>query len=53
MLTLLPSILGPDICPQGSITSTPLTISSPPSDIKKAYMKAVRCVHPDKIPGKL
>ena len=51
MLSLLPTLLGPDICPVGSITSTPLNISSPPSDVKKAYMKAVRCVHPDKIPG--
>lgn len=51
MLTLLPDLLGSQICPPGSITSTPLTVSSPPADVKKAYMKAVRCVHPDKIPG--
>lgn len=51
MLTLLPTLLGAQICPPGSITATPLTVSSPPADIKRAYMKAVRCVHPDKIPG--
>jgi hypothetical protein len=53
MLTLLPSLLGPQLCPPGAITTAPLTVSSPPPDIKRAYMKAVRCVHPDKIPGTL
>ena len=29
--------------------SPSLTVASPPSDVKKAYMKAVRLIHPDKL----
>ena len=50
LLQTLPNIL-PDVVPVGAICSpsNPLSSSSLPSDVKKAYMKAVRFIHPDKL----
>ena len=51
MLQTLPSVL-PEIVMDGMIVSAdapPLTVASPPADVKKAYMKAVRLIHPDKL----
>ena len=39
------------IPPDCSLAVKPLQKSDPPSDVKKAYRKAVRLVHPDKIAG--
>ncbi len=47
LLTTLPSIL--TFIPMNTISPTPLNSSSSPTDIKKAYLKAIRLVHPDKL----
>ncbi len=52
LLNAIPALLGPSIIPEGGITSRPLEKTDPPADIKKAYRRAVRLVHPDKIAGK-
>mmetsp|Transcript_16347 Transcript_16347/g.24641 ORF Transcript_16347/g.24641 Transcript_16347/m.24641 type:complete len:1163 (+) Transcript_16347:260-3748(+) len=49
LLTSLPGLLGPDVCPPGTVGSAPLGLMSTPVEIKKAYMKAVRVIHPDKL----
>jgi len=51
LLTTLPSIL--NFIPVNTVTSTPLNSSSPQADIKKAYLKAIRLVHPDKLSSDL
>ena len=53
LLTAIPSIIDTSIVPEGSIYKEPLTISTPPIDVKKAYLRAVRLVHPDKLVGKI
>ena len=47
LLTALPSILS--FIPVNTITTSPLNSSSSQADIKKAYLKAIRLVHPDKL----
>ena len=38
---------------EGSIVSQPITVATAePNEMKKAYMKAVRQIHPDKYTGK-
>jgi hypothetical protein len=37
------------VFPGAPIPATALTINSSASEMKKAYLKAIRCVHPDKI----
>lgn len=49
LLTTIPTILDTSIVPEGSIFKEPLTLSTPPTDVKKAYLRAVRLVHPDKL----
>eukprot|EP00602_Paraphysomonas_sp_CaronLab_P003686 CAMPEP_0185032910 /NCGR_PEP_ID=MMETSP1103-20130426/21438_1 /TAXON_ID=36769 /ORGANISM="Paraphysomonas bandaiensis, Strain Caron Lab Isolate" /LENGTH=548 /DNA_ID=CAMNT_0027568993 /DNA_START=327 /DNA_END=1973 /DNA_ORIENTATION=- len=49
LLSNIPDLLGPTICPEFSISRSPLTLSTSPTEIKKAYLKAVRLVHPDKL----
>lgn len=44
LLTAIPDIVGPSIAAIDSITKEPLDIHSSPSDIKKAYVKALRLV---------
>lgn len=51
LLSLVHVLLGPDLCPPTAIVSAPLTISASPAEVKKAFFKAVRIVHPDKIAG--
>jgi hypothetical protein len=51
LLTAIPSLLDPSLVPEGAICREPLTLSSPPSDVKKAYLRAIRLVHPDKLVG--
>lgn len=51
LLTAIPTILDTTLIPEGAIFREPLTLSSSPSDVKKAYLRAVRLVHPDKLVG--
>jgi hypothetical protein len=51
LLAALPS-LDPTLFPEGAISREELTLSSSPSDVKKAYLRAIRLVHPDKLVGK-
>eukprot|EP00604_Paraphysomonas_vestita_P003940 CAMPEP_0174824102 /NCGR_PEP_ID=MMETSP1107-20130205/30643_1 /TAXON_ID=36770 /ORGANISM="Paraphysomonas vestita, Strain GFlagA" /LENGTH=304 /DNA_ID=CAMNT_0016049589 /DNA_START=457 /DNA_END=1371 /DNA_ORIENTATION=- len=49
LLTTIPTIIDTSIVPEGSIFKEPLTLSTPPNEVKKAYLRAVRLVHPDKL----
>ena len=52
LLNAIPALLGPSVVPPDcSLATTPLQRSDPPALVKKAYRKAVRLVHPDKIAG--
>lgn len=52
LLNALPALLGPSVVPpESSLATTPLQKSDPPEVVRKAYRKAVRLVHPDKIAG--
>ncbi len=51
LLTTLPSIL--NFIPINTVTTTPLNSASSQADIKKAYLKAIRLVHPDKLSSDL
>jgi hypothetical protein len=52
LLNATPALLGPSIVPPDcSLAATPLLKTDPPALVKKAYRKAVRLVHPDKIAG--
>jgi hypothetical protein len=44
LLTAIPEVVGVSVAREGSITTQPLDIHSSPSDIKKAYVKALRLV---------
>ena len=49
LLNTLDTIL-PECVPRGCLSAGPLVLgSSSPSEVKKAYMKAVRLIHPDKL----
>jgi hypothetical protein len=48
LLSSLHSIV-PDIVEQGAVCAQPMANATPPKDVKKAYMRAVRLIHPDKV----
>lgn len=52
LITTLPDIMGFYIFPE-HIANLALTSASSPSEVKKAYLKTVKVIHPDKLPGTL
>lgn len=52
LLNSLPVLLGPSIIPPScSLVTEPLKRSDAAGEVKRAYRRAVRLVHPDKIAG--